>query len=44
MFDKEMNHIEFGIQPDTLVSLRDEDHARGFDTLIETARTLLTSE
>ena len=44
MFDAEMNQIEYGIQPDTLVSLNDEDKARGFDTLIETARRLLSAE
>lgn len=41
MYDAEMNHIEFGIAPDTLVSLSDDDRSRGFDTLIEAARTLL---
>jgi len=41
MFDTAMNHIEFGIQPDTLVALNDEDRIRGIDTLIEAARQLL---
>lgn len=41
MFDREMQQIEFGIQPDTLVSLTTEDRARGIDTLIEAARQLL---
>lgn len=41
MYDAAMNHIEFGIAPDTLVSLNDSDKARGIDTLIETARALL---
>ena len=41
MFDKEMCHIEFGIAPDTLVLLTDEDKARGHDTLIETARKII---
>ncbi len=41
MYDADMNHIEFGIQPDIVVSLTDEDRARGLDTLIEAARQLL---
>ena len=41
MFDADMNHIEFGIAPDTLVSLSDADKTRGVDTLIEAARALL---
>ena len=41
MYDAKMNHIEFGIQPDTLVTLNDADRLRGIDTLIEAARTLL---
>lgn len=44
MFDKEMNHIEFGIQPDTLVALTEADKAHGFDTLIEAARRLLVKK
>ena len=41
MYDINKNHIEFGIQPDILVSLTDEDRARHLDTLIEAARQLL---
>ncbi|MCR4995186.1 MAG: S41 family peptidase [Bacteroidales bacterium] len=41
MFDANMNHIEFGIQPDVKVALTDEDHVRGVDTLIEAAREML---
>lgn len=41
MFDAQMNQIEFGIQPDTLVSLSESDRLRGIDTLIESARTIL---
>ena len=44
MFDAAMNHIEFGIAPDTLVSLNDADKARGIDTLIECARTLINAK
>lgn len=43
MYDADMNHIEFGIAPDTLVSLSDADKARGIDTLIEAARALLNA-
>lgn len=43
MFDTQMGHIEFGIQPDVPVTLTDEDRARGIDTLIEAARALLHS-
>ena len=43
MFDADMNQIEFGIQPDTLVSLNDDDRLNGHDTLIEAARQLLSA-
>ena len=43
MFDANMQQIEFGIQPDTLVALDPELAAQGFDSLIETARSLLGS-
>lgn len=43
MYDKDMNQIEFGIQPDVAVSLADEDVAKGKDTLIEEARKLLNN-
>ncbi|MBQ7494888.1 MAG: S41 family peptidase [Bacteroidaceae bacterium] len=42
MLDAQMQQIEFGIQPDVAVSLTDEDRAQGRDTLIETARKLLS--
>ena len=44
MYDADMNHIEFGIAPDALVSLTDADKARGVDTLIEAARALLNAQ
>lgn len=44
MFDAQKQQIEFGIQPDIQVSLTDEDRARGRDTLIEAARTLLNKQ
>ena len=40
-YDKSMNQIEFGIDPDIYVSLNAEDVSQGKDTLIETARNLL---
>ena len=40
-FDVDMQHTEFGIEPDVKVSMSDEDRAKGVDTIIETARTLL---
>ena len=44
MFDAEMNQIEFGIQPDSIVLLAETDRARGLDTLIETARQMLNGQ
>ena len=41
MYDAAMNQIEFGIEPDTCVSMKKEDLARNKDTLIETAREFL---
>lgn len=41
MYDRQMRHIEFGIQPDIAVSLLPQDAQQGYDTLIETARQLL---
>ena len=38
--DAQRQHIEFGIQPDILVSLDAADRQRQVDTLIETARKL----
>ena len=44
MFDAQMNHTEFGIQPDVPCSLKDEDVSRGRDSLIEAARALLRNK
>ncbi len=41
MYDRDRQNTEFGIDPDYHVTLRDEDFARGKDTLIEFARKLL---
>ena len=41
-FDAEMNHIEFGIEPDIKADMLQEDELRGKDTLIEMARRFLS--
>ena len=41
MYDADMQHIEFGIDPNIFVSLLEEDIQRGKDTLIEAARKIL---
>ena len=38
MFDPDMKHQEFGIDPDIQVSMTSEDMMKGVDTIIETAR------
>lgn len=42
-FDVDMQHTEFGIDPDLSVTLTDEDILRGVDTILEAARTLLNA-
>lgn len=44
MYDAQMKQIEFGIQPHVLCALDSTEMARGYDTLIETARQLLSSQ
>lgn len=41
MFDKDKNSVENGIAPDYNVSLSQSDLARGYDSIIEAARTIL---
>ncbi|MDR0541815.1 MAG: S41 family peptidase [Dysgonamonadaceae bacterium] len=41
MYDKDLQQIEFGIEPDIPVGLSEADAEKGKDTLIETARQLL---
>ena len=41
MYERDRQNTEFGIDPDHHVTLKDEDFARGRDTLIEFARKLL---
>ena len=44
VFDADMQHIEFGIDPDIFVNLSDKDSRKGKDTLIEAARNLLKNK
>ena len=41
MYDPDMNHQEFGIEPDIKVDMTSEDMQKGIDTIIETARKQL---
>lgn len=41
MYDPEMNHIEFGVEPDIKVDMTSEDIQKGKDTIIEAAREYL---
>lgn len=41
LYDARMQYTEFGIAPDIRVEMKEEDLARGKDTLIEYARTFL---
>ena len=43
-FDADMQHTEFGIEPDIKVNMTDKDRAQGLDTIIETARALLIKQ
>jgi len=44
MYDKDMQQIEFGIDPDVAVSLLESDAKKGKDTLIEAARGVIKRE
>ena len=41
MYDPNMKHLEFGIEPDIKVDMSSEDMSKGIDTIIETARIYL---
>lgn len=41
MYDPDMKHIEFGVEPDIKVDMASEDMQKGKDTIIETAREYL---
>ena len=40
-YDTDMQHSEFGIEPDVRVDMLDEDRNKGLDTIIETARKII---
>ena len=40
-FATDMQHTEFGIDPDVPAEMTDEDRAQGIDTIIETARKII---
>jgi Periplasmic protease len=44
MYSADMEHLEFGIDPDKHVDILEADFNRGIDTIIETARALIKSE
>ncbi|MBR6538714.1 MAG: S41 family peptidase, partial [Bacteroides sp.] len=44
MFDPDMNHIEFGIDPHMKVNMSDQDIQSGIDTIIESARNFLLNQ
>jgi C-terminal processing protease CtpA/Prc len=41
MFNANMQHIEWGIDPDISIALKTEDAAKGYDTLIDSAVALI---
>jgi C-terminal processing protease CtpA/Prc len=41
IYNAQMEHIEFGIDPDVKVDISSEDYQRGVDTIIEEARKWL---
>ena len=41
MYDPDMKHTEFGIDPDIKVDMSSQDMQKGIDTIIETARQYL---
>ena len=43
-YDADMKHTEFGIEPEVKANMLDEDRAKGLDTIIETARELLSKQ
>ena len=40
-FDRDLNQIEWGINPDVKIDMKSEDEVKGIDTIIEKARELL---
>lgn len=44
IYDKDMNHTEFGIEPDIKAGMEEEDIQKGKDTIIEKAREFLKQQ
>lgn len=44
MLDREMEHLEFGIEPDIRVDFKEEDRYNNIDTLIEFARKYIAEQ
>lgn len=44
IYDKDMNHTEFGIEPDIKAGMEEKDMRKGKDTIIEKAREFLKEE
>ena len=44
MYDPDMNHLEFGINPDIKIDMTLEDMQKGKDTIIEAAREILKAK
>jgi hypothetical protein len=44
MYNPQMEHLEFGIDPDIQVDMSSEDMQKGLDTIIETARAYLSAD
>lgn len=44
MYDADMNDVEFGVEPDIRLDMKDEDLKAGIDTYIESARAFINSK
>lgn len=44
MFNREMEHLEFGIDPDIKVDMKETDAANGKDTIIEAAKKFILNQ
>lgn len=44
MYDSQMQHTEFGVYPDELIDLSEDDEKRGYDTIIERAIDIIVGE
>jgi C-terminal processing protease CtpA/Prc len=41
IYNAQMQHIEFGIEPDIKIDITSDDYQRGVDTIIEKARAVI---